>query len=595
MSDEDLLSEWLLAWEEIFEMDGKDVPAEELCGNRPDLVPELAARIARLKRIAWVNRPVEEAMDEPMRRSAQATGGQDRCEPSGSPRVLADRYRLDCLIGEGGFGRVWKGFDLQLQRPVAIKLPRSDRLAGPDQLAGLLAEAQRVAQLRHPGIVPVHDVGLHDKSRFIVSELIQGIDLGHRLRAGPVAVRETVRIVVNVADTLGYAHRQGIVHRDIKPANILLGRDGRVYVTDFGVALDVTGSDGDRPGIGTAAYMSPEQAVSQPAKRVDGRTDIYSLGVVFHELLTGRRPDPVGATVGIRSEPAVAPDLSGVPTGRDVPECLAPICRKCLSVNPADRYATGEELADALRNAVAGLLSLDDWFACTDTVQILSHLFNLERRTGFRKVRLFACACARHAWAGLTDEQSRRTVEVAERYADGAATDDDLRVARAGAWEVEQGSAAEVAAWTAHRNVWTAAVQAARLTPAHLTRAFLHDLFGPTLFRPSSPGRSWLPGLAEATRRLAEEIYERRSFERLPELAATLVASGCPDEEMIGHCRRPGAHVKGCWVLDELLGRGWPAPAGLGEPTWIATDGPGWDGRLPPMPDASQDPHSNLS
>jgi serine/threonine-protein kinase len=224
MTDDELLADLLLRWEELYEQ-GEDTPPEALCpADRPDLVPILAQRISLLRGVAWVADKSSLPMTE------------EYPDPPSEP--LADRYRLEEMIGEGGFGQVWRGYDLLLERTVAVKLPRPGR---PHRNSGgedaVLAEARKVARLTHPGIVPVFDVGSHRGVTFFVSELIDGTDLGRLVRGGPLPVREAVRLVAEAARGLHHAHEQGFVHRDIKPANLLRRRDGRVLLTDFGIAI----------------------------------------------------------------------------------------------------------------------------------------------------------------------------------------------------------------------------------------------------------------------------------------------------------------------------------------------------------------------
>jgi serine/threonine protein kinase len=553
MTDEEHLDDLLLTWEEGFER-GEDIPAESLCRDRPDLAPALASRILALKKSVWMKAPVggSEDVANSLSPNRKDSAGQD--EQRSIPSLLAGRYRLDSVIAEGGFGQVWRGFDIELQRPVAVKVPRRSCLASHEPEQGFLAEARKVARLKHPGIVPVYDVGRHGESYFIVSELIDGADLGVWMRRGRLPVREAVRIVAAVADALDYAHRQGIIHRDIKPANVLLGADGQVRLTDLGIALDreaVSVTEGEV--CGTLAYMSPEQ-VDGSQEQIDGRTDIYSLGVVFHELLTGSCPVPGTATVNLRGAAAWQHEPPNELPEWETPECLLRICQKCLSGRPEDRYATGQELADALRNAVVGLMTESDWLACTNPDQMLSHLYNLELDSALRKMRLFACACVRQSWASLVDERSRKAVEVAERYADGQATERELKTARKAAWEVGEGAHAEAAAIATNPSSWTAALETARLTARYMQCSLLHDLYGPLLFRTHPLDLSWLQHNGSAVRRLAAEIYEEEAFDRMGQLATALKEAGCEDEEMLAHCYKPGPHVRGCWVLDLLLG-----------------------------------------
>ncbi|MGE3807506.1 MAG: serine/threonine-protein kinase, partial [Gemmataceae bacterium] len=199
------------------------------------------------------------------------------------------RYRILCKLGSGGFGVVYKGYDDDLRREVAIKVPHRDRLSAGDAQA-YLNEGRNLASLNHPNVVPVYDVGrTEDGLCYLVSAFIDGTDLVAWLKENRPSPREAVEMIRTVAQALHHAHRCGLVHRDIKPANILRARDGRIVVADFGLALREEDFGKGGGYAGTPVYMSPEQARCE-GHRVDGRSDIYSLGVVFYELLTGRRP-----------------------------------------------------------------------------------------------------------------------------------------------------------------------------------------------------------------------------------------------------------------------------------------------------------------
>ena len=331
------LQELIDRWED-FQEQGVEVSAEELCKDYPELREELQRHIKALKAMAWLSD------NDP----GTGHGGDEVAdhELDRLPHTLG-RYRLDELVGMGGFGQVWKGYDPELQRVVAIKVPRPEHLS-PQQTEAFLQEARKVAQLKHPGIVPVHDVGRDGEYCFIVSDFVEGGNLAERLRKGRFNWQESARLIADVAETLDHAHRQGFIHRDIKPANILLDKTGTPYLTDFGIAVDRTDFVGVGPSIGTLAYMSPEQITQN---QVDVRTDIYSLGVVLYELLTGQRPFAEKTAGGLRER-----ILSSTPSAiesRDIPVVLRRTCLRCLARDSAKRYAAASDLAAALRESLS--------------------------------------------------------------------------------------------------------------------------------------------------------------------------------------------------------------------------------------------------
>ncbi|MEU6587855.1 protein kinase [Streptomyces sp. NPDC046881] len=202
-----------------------------------------------------------------------------------SAHVLGGRYRLDTVVGSGGAGDVHRGFDLRLQRPVAVKVFRVG--AEGDREDGFHNEAVILARLRHPGLVTVYDAGRHDGRAYLVMELIDGPTLKARIAARPLAPGEAAALGAGLARALAHAHDAGIVHRDVKPSNIILDASGRPHLTDFGISrlLDATTHTATGSLIGTAAYLSPEQVLGQP---VGPPADVYALGLVLLECVTGR-------------------------------------------------------------------------------------------------------------------------------------------------------------------------------------------------------------------------------------------------------------------------------------------------------------------
>ncbi len=264
------------------------------------------------------------------------------------------RYQLTSLLGRGGSGEVWKGFDLQLQRHVAVKLLRTDLLFSPRAIEGFLDEGRKLAQLQHPGIVTVYDVGREDGQCYLISELATGGTLTDWIKKnradGTPPLKESVAIVAAIAEALHYAHLKGLVHRDVKPLNILIGPNGSPRLADFGLATSEQ-EQLHEPAmtLGTFAYMSPEQ-IRGESHLIDPRSDIYNLGAVLYELLTGRRPFICNNPEQYREQilyREVRPPRTVVDT---IPAELERMVLRCLAKPVRDRYTTAADLAAELRS-----------------------------------------------------------------------------------------------------------------------------------------------------------------------------------------------------------------------------------------------------
>ena len=268
-------------------------------------------------------------------------------------------YEIVEPLGRGGMGEVYRARDNRLRREVAVKLLSQSAANDEDSLRRFDRETQAVASLNHPNIVAIHDTGTHDGIPYAVTELLQGEVLSDRLRSGPVAAKRAAELACQVADGLAAAHARGVVHRDIKPENIFLTHDGRAKILDFGVARMERISENTKPVmrdwqrgfsstqllVGTAGYISPEQV---RGSRADPRSDLFSLGAVFYEMLTGRRAfsretavDTLGAV--LRDDPRQYPESEKIPAD------LRPFVFRCLEKDPADRYQSANDLLMDLR------------------------------------------------------------------------------------------------------------------------------------------------------------------------------------------------------------------------------------------------------
>jgi beta-lactam-binding protein with PASTA domain/tRNA A-37 threonylcarbamoyl transferase component Bud32 len=305
-------------------------------------------------------------------------------EPNNTPRIFSERYELNHLIARGGMAEVYRAHDRLLDRPVALKVLFPELSIDRSFVERFRREAQAAANLSDPNIVPVFDWGEDTGTYFIVMEFIDGRPLSAILKtAGPLSADRTADIGAHVAAALGYAHKHGVIHRDVKPGNVLITDEGRVKVTDFGIARAINTEESlTQTGavMGTATYFSPEQAEGMG---VDARSDIYSLGVVLYEMATGRPPflgdTPVAvASKHVRDHPPAPRELNP-----SIPPTFEAIILKAMAKDPAHRYATAEELrADLLRfNEGRTVLAMDDattLLAAAGATQVVSAVPGME-------------------------------------------------------------------------------------------------------------------------------------------------------------------------------------------------------------------------
>ncbi len=272
---------------------------------------------------------------------------------SAAKRTLGGRYEIEDTLGEGGMATVYRAIDTVLGRPVAVKVLAPRYANDATFVERFRREAQSAAAMNHPNIVNVFDTGSDDGTHYIVMELVEGRTLRDVLADGPLLPERAAEIAEAVASALAFAHERGIVHRDVKPGNIMITPSGDVKVMDFGIARATAGESLTQTAtvLGTATYLSPEQAQGET---VDARSDLYSLGVVLYEILTGRPPfegeSPVAvAYKHVREEP-VRPSL----LNRDVSEPLERIVLKAMAKNPENRYSSAADLRADVSRFLAG-------------------------------------------------------------------------------------------------------------------------------------------------------------------------------------------------------------------------------------------------
>ena len=267
--------------------------------------------------------------------------------------VLGGRYRLIELLGQGGMATIYRARDAQLERDVAVKVLRPEYGRDPDFFARFRQEAQSAASLNHPGVVAVYDYGTDPAGPFIIMELVDGEDLASIIRrSGALPPKQAARLTAQITRAIAAAHTSGFVHRDVKPSNVLVTSEGKVKVTDFGIARAIAEAALTLPGttLGSVHYFSPEQARGEMATPA---SDIYSLGIVLYELLTGRRPWEGDSAAAIATARLTGPVPSPSAVRSGVPPILEAIARKAMATDADDRFASAEAMADAIDRFIA--------------------------------------------------------------------------------------------------------------------------------------------------------------------------------------------------------------------------------------------------
>ncbi|MBK9000215.1 MAG: protein kinase [Myxococcales bacterium] len=270
--------------------------------------------------------------------------------PSAPPPLVSGRYRILGLVGRGGMGSVYRARDTELDEDVALKM-LSDELSGsPALIDRFRREVKLARRVTHENVARMFDIGEHEGARFLTMEFIEGESLADLLaRSGRLPVPKVLELARAVCAGLAAAHRAGVVHRDLKPDNVMLGRDGRVLITDFGIARDPVASQGGATigiVVGTPAYMAPEQVEARAD--IDARADIYALGAMLFELFTGEVPWKGGSAMAVAAARLYAPAPNARSVNPGVPPALAAVVERCMAREPGERYASADEVQNAL-------------------------------------------------------------------------------------------------------------------------------------------------------------------------------------------------------------------------------------------------------
>jgi WD40 repeat protein len=348
---DEVLAEYMQAVES-----GHGPGRDELLARHPDLAPELRAFFTDQDGFDHLVGPVRATSSSapgrpPMLLPTLVPGGRDAGAQAQAP-PFGD-YRLLEVIGRGGMGVVYKALQVSLNRVVALKMIAAGQLASAAEVGRFRKEAEAAAGLDHPHIVPIYEVGEHDGWHYYTMKLVEGGSLDRHLSHFREGTR-AARLLAAVARAVHYAHQHGTLHRDLKPANVLLDSEGQPHVTDFGLAKRVNGGAGlTRSGaiVGTPSYMAPEQASG--ARRLTTAVDVYALGAILYELLTGRSPFRAETPLALLQQVVERDPLRPRAVNPQCPRDLETVCLKCLQKEPARRYGSAEALAEELERWLA--------------------------------------------------------------------------------------------------------------------------------------------------------------------------------------------------------------------------------------------------